>query len=740
MEQGKLYKKPVLTVMILINLGLSVLVVFLMRHVQTLLHEDVRVNLTEIVSQNKDAINSRLLLNLQNLDVTSERLTQLLRAVDNPDFGAIQAELALYAREHRGQTLFVANKNGTAQTDDGPVMDVSGRSYFRLAVEGMPNISGRVLSRKTGDEVFVLSVPLHKGSEIIGTLQKIYSVDDMHRICALSLFSDQGYMYLINRAGDTVLHTVHEHCHQETDNYFSDIEMQGNTEAARQLRRDIAEGKSGFIETRLGSGTVFSAYTPIEDLHDWYLITSVPTDAVAANANVVIRLFYVVLFVIAFIFSSFIALFMWYQNRQRLNLERIAFVDMVTGGSTYNKFLVDAAHTLEKIPAKRFSILKFDIDNFKYINKSYGFEFGDGILQYIERSLRNRLLPDEVLARISSDHFVMLLEDADEARVNKLLSGMENAEVLLSFSAGLYHIGDRSESINLMVDKASSAAQSVKGALNRRVASYSADFEKETLRNEELKRAVRQGLAQKEFVPFYQPKVNVLSGELVGGEALVRWRTPDGNYVSPGEFIPMCEQTGLIVEIDMLVYEQVLRFQRDMLDKGVEGVPISVNFSRLHLLDKDFLTKIVRLLHTYDVPPYLIEIELTESALFDNLDLIYDFTRKLRSHGLLIAMDDFGTGYSSMTMLREIPIDILKVDKGFLAETTDNNRRDIIFAAIADMARKLRITVVVEGVESHEDVELMTSCGCQIAQGYFFARPMKEEAFALIVDPPGGER
>ncbi|WP_303216357.1 putative bifunctional diguanylate cyclase/phosphodiesterase [Bilophila wadsworthia] len=462
------------------------------------------------------------------------------------------------------------------------------------------------------------------------------------------------------------------------------------------------------------------------------MITSVPNNAVSPNGNTVISIFYFILFVIVVIFTSSLTYFLWYKNKQRAQLEKIAFVDTVTLGDTYNKFLVDAQGILTQCPHKKFHIIKFDIDNFKYINNFYGFEFGDRILRKINESISQQLNAHELIARIYSDHFVILLENAAEGRLNALLSSIENEEITLYFSAGIYSVTDSTESINLMVDKAGTAARSIKGVLNKKFAYYTNKFEQITIHNEQLKRAVKQALKNDEFIPYYQPKVDINSGILVGGEALVRWKTREGKFIFPNEFIPMCEQTGLIVELDMIMYEKVLKFLKSFLEQGLACVPISVNFSRLHLMDSDFLSKIVKKQCEYGVPAHLIEIELTESAIFDNIDTIYAFTRKMHANGFAIAMDDFGSGYSSLNMLKDIPIDVLKIDKGFLSEAADNNRRNIIFSSIADMARKLNIKVVVEGVEHLENVRLMKECGCSIAQGYYFAKPMDEESFRNV--------
>ena len=718
--------------MVFINLALSVSVVFLMRYVQNLLNSDVKINLVEIVTQNKDAITSRLMMNVNSLDITANKLSDRLKAEESSGKLKTQDLIEQYAKENNTDDLFTANRDGMALFDGGRKLDISGRHYFRLAIDGIPNISDKLISRINGDEVFVISVPLSYNGEIVGTIQKVITFEEMYKICSLSIFSSQGYMYVINREGYVILHSAHPKCEQKSDNYFRDLYGAGNPKASEQMKRDIRNNRNGFIETTIAGRDIFSAYTPIEKIHDWYLITSVPNNAVSPNGNTVISIFYFILFVIVVIFTSSLTYFLWYKNKQRAQLEKIAFVDTVTLGDTYNKFLVDAQGILTQCPHKKFHIIKFDIDNFKYINNFYGFEFGDRILRKINESISQQLNAHELIARIYSDHFVILLENAAEGRLNALLSSIENEEITLYFSAGIYSVTDSTESINLMVDKAGTAARSIKGVLNKKFAYYTNKFEQITIHNEQLKRAVKQALKNDEFIPYYQPKVDINSGILVGGEALVRWKTREGKFIFPNEFIPMCEQTGLIVELDMIMYEKVLKFLKSFLEQGLACVPISVNFSRLHLMDSDFLSKIVKKQCEYGVPAHLIEIELTESAIFDNIDTIYAFTRKMHANGFAIAMDDFGSGYSSLNMLKDIPIDVLKIDKGFLSEAADNNRRNIIFSSIADMARKLNIKVVVEGVEHLENVRLMKECGCSIAQGYYFAKPMDEESFRNV--------
>lgn len=714
--------------MLIMNIGLTALVVFLMRHVQDLLSSDVRITLTEVVTQNKDAITSRLTLSMRSLDIISSRITESMKAAGITGKEDIARFLDDYARANNTTEFFVSPRTGIVPIAGGSTMDISGRKYFRLALAGTPNISDKLISRMDGTEIFIVSTPLYYKEEIIGSVQRLHTYREMYQMCSPSLFSAQGFIHVINSEGYIILHSVHPDCHLRSDNYFRDLFML-DPKAATQIKEDIQQKRTGFLESVQQGQDFFSAYAPIDKAHDWYLITTVPTNIVSSNGSMVIKLFYAILLAVALTFTCSATFFLWYKNKQRAQLEKVAFVDSITDGNTYNKFLQDAPLALQHAPHEKFFIVKFDIDNFKYINKFYGFEFGDSVLRRIVDTLTPRLLPHECLARISGDHFVMLLCKADGQRITTMLDAVSTDDTPLYFSVGVYAVTDRKESINLMVDKAATAAQTTKGVMGKQIVYYTEEFDRDNINNEQLKRAVALGIENSEFIPFFQPKVDINTGALVGCEALARWRTPDGTLVPPIRFIPMSEQTGIIVDIDLMIYEKVLQFLKKNIEAGHTCVPVSVNFSRLHLLDEIFFDKVVGKLKEYNVPASLIELELTESAIFDNVDNICQFTERMHSHGLLIAMDDFGSGYSSLNMLKDVPIDILKIDKGFLDAARDNARRDIIFSSIVVMARKLHIRIVVEGVEYIENVELMRECGCSVAQGYYFAKPMPEKDF-----------
>lgn len=241
----------------------------------------------------------------------------------------------------------------------------------------------------------------------------------------------------------------------------------------------------------------------------------------------------------------------------------------------------------------------------------------------------------------------------------------------------------------------------------------------------EAEKAVRNN----ELIVYYQPQYDALTNKLVSAEALVRRKLPDGSVALPGSFIPAAEETDLIMEIDWNVLEQVCRFLKKRIDSGHRYVPIAVNFSRRHIGETNFLEKLCRTVDGYGIPRELIEVEITESAMMDGAYDIVAFVDSIRKEGFNVAIDDFGSGFSSLSLVKDISANILKIDRSLLSGNCENEKERIVLESIFDFAHRLKLTTIAEGVETREQLGFLRTCGCQLIQGFLFAKPMPEDAF-----------
>ena len=264
------------------------------------------------------------------------------------------------------------------------------------------------------------------------------------------------------------------------------------------------------------------------------------------------------------------------------------------------------------------------------------------------------------------------------------------------------------------------------------IAYYDTGFRDRKYQNMHMKGEMENALCNHEFVPYLQPKYSAEIGKICGAEALVRWITPEGKIVPPGQFIPLAENTGFVRELDKVIFMQVCDLQKNILEQGIIPVPISVNVSRQLLYDKYFADFYCNYMKQLEIPTNLVELEITESAFFEDIDLFRSTLEKLRNFGFRILMDDFGTGYSSLMMLHSVPIDIIKLDKSFIDDYEDEKGSSII-QCVLNLAKMLKLPVVAEGVETKEQYLYLKNSGCEVIQGFYFSKPIPTEEFLKII-------
>lgn len=413
-------------------------------------------------------------------------------------------------------------------------------------------------------------------------------------------------------------------------------------------------------------------------------------------------------------------------------------IDAATGLLGKEAFFDEAAAYLRHSGARDVSIVCFDVDHFKLFNDLHGLDCGDELLRYLGRALALRFSPDEAqpLARLAADTFALCATGIRPECVERILVDISSEcpnGIDAIVRAGVYRIEDPASPVSIMCDRAVIALRTVKGSYFDRVALYDPGMREALVLEREVVAGIESALREDRIELFLQPKCNIRTGKIVGAEALARWRHPERGIVAPGEFIPLIERNGLVRSLDLRVWEKTAAWIRGLIDEGVQPVPVSVNVSRADIYLVDVAAELHALVERYGIEPSLIEVEITESAYSERPDRIVAAFDALAERGFTVLMDDFGSGYSSLNMLKDINVDVLKIDMRFLDR--DDRRSKDIMESVIRMARWLDLPVIAEGVETREQVNFLLDVGCSYAQGYYYARPMEAAAFeALLTD------
>lgn len=413
-------------------------------------------------------------------------------------------------------------------------------------------------------------------------------------------------------------------------------------------------------------------------------------------------------------------------------------IDAATGLLGKEAFFDEAAAYLRHSGARDVSIVCFDVDHFKLFNDLHGLDCGDELLRYLGRALALRFSPDgaQPLARLAADTFALCATGIRPERVERILVDISSEcpnGIDAIVRAGVYRIEDPASPVSIMCDRAVIALRTVKGSYFDRVALYDPGMREALVLEREVVAGIESALREDRIELFLQPKCNIRTGKIVGAEALARWRHPERGIVAPGEFIPLIERNGLVCSLDLRVWEKTAAWIRGLIDEGVQPVPVSVNVSRADIYLVDVAAELHALVERYGIEPSLIEVEITESAYSERPDRIVAAFDELAERGFTVLMDDFGSGYPSLNMLKDINVDVLKIDMRFLDR--DDRRSKDIMESVIRMARWLDLPVIAEGVETREQVNFLLDVGCSYAQGYYYARPMEAAAFeALLTD------
>ena len=413
--------------------------------------------------------------------------------------------------------------------------------------------------------------------------------------------------------------------------------------------------------------------------------------------------------------------------------------DRLTGLYSKEFFYQKVRERLDENPEKEYSIVCSDIENFKLYNEVFGRQAGDRLLQEGAAKSREMIGESGICGRYGADCFLFLQERErerlDRERFFDKTVYSEHPEKMKDVSVkwGVYEITDRTVPVEQMCDRALLTADSIKGQYNKNFAVYDEVLHDRLLREKNITDAMETALAEEQFVVYIQPKYSLNENCMAGAEALVRWIHPEWGFMSPGEFIPLFEKNGFIPRLDAYIWERVCMELRNWKEKGYPLLPISVNVSRADVFQANLVGTLLELTKKYDVDPAYLHLEITESAYMESPDQIISAVEELRKLGFIIEMDDFGSGYSSLNVLSQMKLDILKLDMKFIQNEIAKPMEQSILNDVINMAHRMHLSTVAEGVETLEQLERLRAIGCDYVQGYFLAKPMPIPQFEVLL-------
>lgn len=704
------------------------------------LRSEIKMTMKEISEQNK--------IKLQ-IEITSQEMTMVEVTERISDMGELDIEKAVAilqetVERYPFKRMGIAETDGTAHTTDNVDMNIKDRAYFQASLMGKRATSERLEDYIGGESIIVFSIPVYYNNKVEAVVFATYSTASLSEILNVTAYEGKSRSYIINAQGEIIVHPG-DGVIEEKNIYDYMKANPNNQEHIRQLKSEIREGRTGYIHLYTGTDH-YMQYTPL-DKNGWYLLNMIPANAMDTAKNYIMGITYLLCGGIALMFGGLLVYIGRMDKKKSQQLEHILYVDSVTGDHSYQYFCDKGQEVLRQTDRKAACIV-MDIEDFKLVNELFGHKKGDEMLCHIAHLWKEWLQEGELYGRRIADRFVVLAfyEEREEfiRRVEQFIESIGKTQVegwggyVLHPKLGIYYIEDNMDDIQKIQNYAVMAYSNVKKEQAMTYAVYDDTFKHQMLEEKILEDKMAQAYIEEEFIVYFQPKYDAVTKELAGAEALIRWKKMDGTLIPPFRFIPVAEKSGFVIKLDQYIFSLVCRQQKIWREQGKKLVPISVNLSREHLKGEDFIQQYWDIWKESQIPIDSIELEITESAIFENQGEFKEIVDKLHELGFRILMDDFGTGYSSLMMLKTIPIDVMKLDKSFVDDYKDPRGQKII-SCVVQLAKNMNISVTAEGVETEEQYEFMKQLGCNQIQGYYFAKPMPAEEFEKLLEGTAAE-
>ncbi len=723
------YKIALISFIIFILFFFSVF--FCTNRISNELERQLETNLIDVANQNALAISNQLNDNYMLLDSLFAEIKEI-----PGDMSENVMLLKGFVKANNLKRVGFCDTDGTTYTTDNVVANLSYREFFQRGMQGKSTITGVLTDalRPDADEkVIIFSSPMYDDTtnELLGVFGLIYDAEVINASLQVECFEGQGCSFATNEAGDISIAMSYDSI-QLSQNLYTDILSRnpGNTEVINTIRRNISSNTPNLGKLFIDSVEYYYYRTPIliaDGEIVWNVFTLVPTGYLLQRLKPVRNTMYLMIFLSIFLVVAAMISYLIIFSSQRRLVQRLAYRDSVTGGANYAYF---KRQLLTKSRNRCGYIVSMDIQHFSNITITAGSAAADDMIKKTWELIKQSIKDNEYAARVRDDYFVMLLNMSSDADVSRRLEQLSDEvhDLAIAYDApgvracfGIYPMEDIT-ALDDSYNKAKIGREFANERHDKCYAFYSELDHEELLKNQQLEERFDFAISNHNFEIWYQPKYSASTKEIVGSEALVRWRETDGKLIPPGRFIPLFERDGYISRLDEYVFREVCHNQKYWLDKGFKVCPVSVNISRATIYGANVVDKYLGILDSFELPHEYIQLEVLESAISGNAD-IAKILERFRLSGVHILMDDFGTGYSSLATLNMHCFDTLKLDKS-LIDCIGGKDGETLLHYVIKMGRHLGLHITAEGVEYESQLSYLQEQKCDDIQGYLFSKPL----------------
>lgn len=617
---------------------------------------------------------------------------------------------------------------------------------FYRAFSGKNALTGTIPAIPTAIPVNAYIVPIHSDGVVVGALFAADHEDILRKVAENTVYAGQGFIHIIKTNGDYVVRSNNPLRIENAEGIY-DVKPPLTPGITRSILDNMARGKAGSFESSVYDHNRLIAYAPL-NINNWYIFYVAVEDQVNAGLKNVITTAICAILLGIVLFFILVYLIHRSNKSNQIELEKLAYVDDLTGQRNLSKFIIDAETILKSSQNRSYSIWVGDIRRFKYVNDLFGRQTGDKLIKYFSDYLVEKLKNNEIMGRAGADIFALFKQytgseawdiyfDEAQKHLNKFSQKyLMGYKILLCCGIYICHPCSESASVESMVGGANDARKALKKSGSESgFAFYTDAMREETLWKLEVEAEMEEALQNGEFKLYLQPKIDIQKqNAIMGMEALVRWDSHYKGIISPSRFIPLFEKNGFIVALDKYIFNEACRYYKEnVLDCEWEHLVLSVNVSRISIMHPSFIKDYTDIKKKYDIPDGCLELEFTESIATDNIDQFGAIVSALHENGFLCSLDDFGAGYSSLNALMNLNVDVLKLDGKFFQFAADNIRREKLVRSIVAMAKELHIKTVAEGIDEDSQVTLLRDMGCEAIQGYYFSKPVSAEDFNAFI-------